>query len=377
MKVLHLITWLVPGGIEKWLLSMLGQAPLNDVVMDFCCKGAEVGVLAGEARAQGATVHHCPLGPDHVRFGQRLRQILADGQYDVVHNHMETYSGFPVWVARRAGVPVITSYHNTRFSAQTWTRAAGLRQLRDVYQRVSVGYALRQSDMVTGCSDAVLANVAPDYRERANYHLLYYGVQVPSLPDSEARAAFRAEHSWPADAAVILHVGRFNPQKNHGGLLDVFERVLAQVPAARLVLVGDGPLRPAVEQSIAERGIADQVRLLGLRDDVPRLMGLSDVFLFPSFFEGFGLAALEANAAALPVVASRVPGLTEAVVDGQTALLHDVQDVDGMVRSVTRLIAEPEYARQMGEAGRRRVEAAYSLDASARRLRDLYQLCVN
>jgi glycosyltransferase EpsF len=116
---------------------------------------------------------------------------------------------------------------------------------------------------------------------------------------------------------------------------------------------------------------------LGLRGDVPRLMGLSDVFLFPSFFEGFGLAALEANAAALPVVASRVPGLTEAVVDGQTALLHDVQDVDGMVRSVTRLLSEPEYSRQMGDAGRQRVEADYSLDASARRLRELYRLCVS
>lgn len=377
MRVLHLITWLVPGGIEKWLLSMLGQAPLNDVVMDFCCKGANVGSLADEARAHGSTVHHCPLAPDHVRFGQRLSQILADGQYDVVHNHMETYSGFPVWVAQRAGVPVVTSYHNTRFTAQTWTRAAGLRQLRDVYQRVSVGYALRHSNIVTGCSEAVLANVAPDFQERANYHVLYYGVQVPPLPEDAERTAFRAELGWPADTPVILHVGRFNEQKNHGGLLDVFERVLALVPAARLVLVGDGLLRPTVEESIAARGIGEQVRLLGLRGDVPRLMGLSDVFLFPSFFEGFGLAALEANAAALPVVASRVPGLTEAVVDGQTALLHEVQDVDGMARSVTRLLTEPDAARQMGDAGRRRVEADYSLDASARRLRDLYRACVN
>mgnify|MGYP005847811181 FL=1 len=176
---------------------------------------------------------------------------------------------------------------------------------------------------------------------------------------------------------MILHVGRFNPQKNHMGLLDVFERVLAQIPAARLVLVGDGPLRPAVERSVAERGIAEQVRLLGLRGDVPRLMGLSDVFLFPSFFEGFGLAALEANAAGLPVVASRVPGLTEAVADGQTGLLHDVADVDGMARSVARLIAEPDYRRQLGQAGRQRVEEGYSLEASARQLRDLYRLCVN
>lgn len=377
MKVLHLITWLEPGGIEKWLLTMLGQESLDDVVMDFCCKGSHVGRLADEARALGSTVFHCPLTPDHVRFGRRLSRLLVEGQYDLVHNHLQTYSGFPVWIARRAGVPVVTSYHNTQFSAQTWTRTLGLQHLRSTYGRVSVGYALRHSDVVTGCSDAVLASVAPGYKDRANYRVLYYGVQVPALPDQAERAAFRAELGWLPDAPVILHVGRFNPQKNHMGLLDVFERVLAQIPAARLVLVGDGPLRPAVERSVAERGIAEQVRLLGLRGDVPRLMGLSDVFLFPSFFEGFGLAALEANAAGLPVVASRVPGLTEAVADGQTGLLHDVADVDGMARSVARLIAEPDYRRQLGQAGRQRVEEGYSLEASARQLRDLYRLCVN
>src|SRR5437773_1351676 len=99
-KVLHLITSLTRGGIETWLLSMLRAVPRAICEMDFCCKGSATGERTSEAERLGAGVFHCPLGPGHVGFARSLGRLLAQGGYDLLHNHLELYSGFPVWVAR-------------------------------------------------------------------------------------------------------------------------------------------------------------------------------------------------------------------------------------------------------------------------------------
>ncbi len=375
MRILHLITWLQPGGIEKWLLSMLEQIPRSRYAMDFCCKGPHTGNLTPSALAQGAQVYHCPLGPDHIRYIRGLRRILREGQYNIIHNHLEAYSGLPVWIVR-GKIPVISSYHNTHFAAQTWTRTSGIRELRSLYSQHSICYALKHSDYVTGCSGGVLTSLNPQYAEKDNYRVLYYGVSIPDLPTKTKKALFREQFGWPADTPIILHVGRFHEQKNHPGLLDIFERVRAVIPETKLLLVGDGPLRPTIEAAIARRLLQDHVRLLGLRDDVPDLMTQCDLFLFPSFYEGFGLVALEANAAALPVVGSKVPGLEEAVVDGQTASLFDPHDTEAMAAAATRILLDRVLASSMGMAGRQRAEAEFSLQASAKRLVDLYDECL-
>ncbi len=373
MRVLHLITWLNRGGIESWLLSMLGEIDRADCEMDICCKGPNPGTLVAEAQAFGATVWHCPLGPDHIRFAYRLRAILKEGQYDLLHNHLGAYSGFPVWVARRARIPVITSYHNTHFAPQTWTKLFGLRQLRALYSATSVRYALRYSDLVTGCSEGVIRSLDPTGKLLGRRsRVLYYGVALPEQASEMQRTELRKSLGWPTDTPVILHVGRFCEQKNHKGVILVFEQVVERLPEARLLLVGDGPLRPPVEKLIADREMTGLVRLLGIRDNVPTLMSQCDVFLFPSLYEGFGLVALEANAAGLPVVGSRIPGLTEAVEDGETAILHDPTALQQMAESVIELITNREHAREMGEAGRLRAREHFSVAVAARNLLEVY-----
>ena len=157
------------------------------------------------------------------------------------------------------------------------------------------------------------------------------------------------------------------------GLLDVFERVRHDLPTARLLLVGDGPLRASIEGDVKKRSLTAFVSFLGLRDDVLYIMQSCDAFLFPSLFEGFGLVLTEANAAGLPVVASRVPGITEAVEDGTTALLHDPQDVDGMAKSVVGILCDSDYARGFAKRGRKRHAELFSTEAAVDRLIGLYQ----
>ncbi|NJR59169.1 MAG: glycosyltransferase family 4 protein [Cyanobacteria bacterium CRU_2_1] len=374
MKILHLIHHFNRGGIENWLLSMLREIPRNRCEMDICCKGSEIGSLAKVANELGVVVFHCPLGLAHIRFAQSLKQVLIKGHYQILHNHVEAYSGFPVWVAHTLNIPVITSFHNTNFLPQTpLTRLPLLRQLRSLYSGISIRYALYHSELVTGCSQAVLNHLDPcgkSLGDRAR--VLHYGVNLPTRSAPEMRSSFRDSYGWSADTPLILHVGRLIEQKNHLGLLSIFQHVLEQIPTAKLLIVGDGVLRPAIEHTIAERGLSQAVHLLGLRDDVSFLMNQADVFLFPSLYEGFGLVAIEANAAYLPVVGSQIPGLTEAVQDEKTALLHDVNDIEGMANSVIKLLNNKQYANQMGDAGFRRVKEHYSSKVSAEKLLEIY-----
>ena len=373
-RVLHLITSFNRGGIETWLISMLREIPRGKYQMDVCCKGTDIGPLASLAEQAGANVISCPLGPAHVGFGAKLQRILKEGKYDILHNHLEAYSGFPVWVAHQVKVPVITSFHNSHFEAQTsLTRLPIIRQIRSVYSVISIAYALRNSRLVTGCSQGVINSLDPDGKKlQTRSRVLYYGVNIPDLATPEECAQLRKEFGWEPDTPIILHVGRLIEQKNHLGLLSVFQQILQQVPTAKLLLVGKGPLEQMIEKSINQRGLSHAVRLLGARDDVPSLMSKCDIFLLPSIHEGLGVVVLEANASGLPVIGSRVTGLTEAVRDGETGILKEVGDIEGMAASAIALIKDFSYAQQMKNSGLTWIKDNFSTEVSAKRLLDIY-----
>jgi glycosyltransferase EpsF len=375
LKVLHLIHGLNRGGIETWLISMLREISRDTCAMDFCCKGSDVGVLSDMAEKLGARIFHCPLGFNHPKFAQQLTEILSTQKYTVLHNHVEVYSGFPVWIAQRLGIPTITMFHNTQFPAQDrLTQLPVLRQLRSLYGAVSIRYALKHSEFITASSQAILDSLPITKAQLDGRSRVWYtGVTIADLKGATDKIAFRRSLGWKEDTPIVLHVGRFAEQKNHVGLLKIFEKVRQQIPAAKLLMVGVGPLQTQIEAIASNHGLMDSVRFLGGRDDVPLIMSLCDVFLFPSLHEGFGLVAIEASAAGLPVVGSRISGLLEAVSDGKTGLLHDVSDIEGMATSVVHLLKDPHYAKSLAQAGREQVIQNFSIPYSANRLLEMYQ----
>jgi glycosyltransferase involved in cell wall biosynthesis len=138
------------------------------------------------------------------------------------------------------------------------------------------------------------------------------------------------------------------------------EQVVRQRPDARLLLVGEGPERGKIEDEIRQRGVEANVRLLGQRGDVARMLRAADLFLLTSISEGIPLTVIEAMAAALPVVATNVGGMTEVVEDEQTALLAPAGDAAGLAAGVVRLAGDPELRRQMGQRGRERAHGVFS-----------------
>jgi glycosyltransferase involved in cell wall biosynthesis len=375
MRVLHLIYSFYRGGLESWLISMLGEVSPETCRMDVCCMGPDTGPWAEKAERLGTRVFHIPLRPTHLGFYSGLRRVLKQENYDLIHNHLGVYSGFPVWIARNARVPVITTFHNTDFTQASmwWLRLPILSQLRNMYARLSIQYALEHTDILSGVSQGVLNAIISGRTDLLpKSRVLYLGVRVPPVPREAEKRSFRESLGLDPHSKLIIHVGRFIEQKNHRGLLAVFQRVVSNFPDARLVLIGEGPLKTLTRELIETTGMGGFVRFLGLRDDVSDLMTKSDIFLLPSLHEGLPVVALEAQAAGLPVVGSRIPGLSEAVEDGATALLHDVHDTEGMADSALKLLRHPELSDELAEAGRARIQQHFSLQAAAVRLLALY-----
>jgi colanic acid/amylovoran biosynthesis glycosyltransferase len=174
------------------------------------------------------------------------------------------------------------------------------------------------------------------------------------------------------ERGLVVAVGRFIDKKAPELTVLAFSKVLERVPEARLVMIGDGPLRPAVERVISGLGVEDRVRLLGAQDHahVVELMRRAAVFMQHSVVapsgdrEGTPVVILEAGAAAVPVVATRHEGIADVVTDRETGLLVEEGDVNGMAAAVADLLSDQERARQLGQAARSRIEEKYSMQAS-------------
>jgi glycosyltransferase involved in cell wall biosynthesis len=202
--------------------------------------------------------------------------------------------------------------------------------------------------------------------------LIPNGVAIAAPPAGD-RAAVLAELGLPADARVLGYVGRLWPQKRVQDLIWATELIKNIKPNVFTVIVGDGPDRDALVEFSQKVAIDDRVRLVGPRDDVPRLMAVMDVVVQPSQFEGMPNSVMEAMAAGLPVVASNIPGNDELVIDGETGFLVPVGDTKLLAARINRLLDEPDLGRRFGEAGQTRVRDQFSVEKMVQSHVQLYR----
>jgi N-acetyl-alpha-D-glucosaminyl L-malate synthase BshA len=221
-----------------------------------------------------------------------------------------------------------------------------------------VSYAIEHSDVVT----AVSASLRDDTIRSLG--IIREIRVIPNFLDcSEWRrrpdATLRREicGSQP-DARVVIHVSNFRPVKRVGVVLEVFQRVLERVDAV-LVMVGDGPEREPLERRVDELGLRGRVRFVGEQHDLVAWLSVADVFLLPSAQESFGLAALEAMACEVPVVAARVGGLPEAIEDGTSGYLCALDAIDVMAARTVDLLTDEAHRARIGRAGAERVRAHF------------------
>jgi glycosyltransferase EpsF len=327
MRVLTVLDRLNPGGIEVQLLQAVPWLQRQGVTVDFCC-AVPPGTLDARFEALGCRIHRVPKTPNCYSTARHLQRLLEREPYDVVHSHLGHSSGGFALGAHGAGVPAAVSFHSAMpLSLYRWRTRPVLRQLRSTWLKWHGSLIRRYARMLVGHSRVNLERFAPDWRQHPNRcRVIMNGVDFPSnhRPKNEARRRL----GLAAGATVLLHVGSLKPEKNHAGLLAIFQRVLKRQPQAQLVLVGDGRLRPAIERHAKSLGVLEGIHFAGLQNNVWPYYAAADVFVFPSESEGFGNAVVESQAAGVPVVASDIAAHHESLAPQQHRFLFPLPDYD-------------------------------------------------
>ena len=341
----HVITRMIVGGAQETVLlaaALADRSRFDPVVITGPQTGSE-GSLHGKLHDRGVEVVVLPELVREIAPWRDLRSVPALSAAfrrlgaDVVHTNSSKAGIVGRIAARRAGVDRVVHtvhgwpFHDHQRAAVAHVWKALERRTAPLADRLVV---VADADRVKGLAAGI---GRPDQYEtvRSGLELSLYAA------DAAVRAAVRAELGLPQDAVVLGAVNRLSQQKDPLSLLRAVAVPLRRNPNARLLLVGDGPLRPAVEALVTELGLSAQVVAVGLRTDVPQLLAAMDVFVSASLWEGLPRTVLQAMATGLPVVATAVDGIIDVVVDGQTGLLAEPGQPAELGAAVLRVLEEP------------------------------------
>jgi glycosyltransferase involved in cell wall biosynthesis len=347
-QVLHTLS---VGGAEV-LAARLARGLRGRFRFLFACLD-EMGTLGEELCREGFPVYVLGRKPGFDwRCAWRLAALLRREQVDVVHGHQYTpfFYGITARLLCRRPAVLFTEHgrHHPDYPRRKRMLANRL-LLRRRDRVVAVGEAVRQ---------ALIAN---EGIPAGRVGVIYNGTRLePPGAGAPDRAALRREIGVGPDDFVVMQVARLDYLKDHATAIRTLGHVARRLPGARLVLVGEGPETGKIQELVSGSGLEGRVRWLGLRRDVARLLHAADLFLLTSISEGIPVTVIEAMAAGLPVVGTRVGGMAEVVEDGTTGLLAAAGDDLGLAGHVLRLSAEPDLRRAMGRSGRERAGALFS-----------------
>lgn len=360
MRVVHVIESMIRGGGESLVLEHLRHAGpgVSTLVVALNHGGPSLETAA----RLGAETRLLGKGARRLEGWARLAGLIREWRADVVHGHNPTGALYATPAALRAGVrAVFRSEHSIHYPGRH----------SPVYPALEALLTLGTRRVLCVCDAALESHARRLPWARRRFVTLYPGISdAPPLPP---RDALRRRYGVGSGDLVVASVGSLTPQKAQHVLIEAFAAVAGRVPGARLVLGGDGPLRPAIESAVTARGLGGRVRLLGpFAEDVAELIEACDVFALSSVREGLPITILEAMRGGRPVVATRVGGIGEAVEDGATGRLAPPGDAPALAAAIEEALADPGRRAAWGEAGRRRWAERFTARRMVREAESLY-----
>ena len=298
IRVLQVVTVMNRGGLETMLMNYYRKMDRNKVQFDFMVHREDKGHYDEEILSLGGRIFRMPqIRPGNYRvYFNKLDQFFSDHkEYKVVHSHINENSSFVLRAAKKAGVPCRIAHSH----------------LSDLGIDLKLPFRLYARSVMKDHPTKYFAcskNAGKWLFRNTNTEeikVLNNAVNVEEfLFNRETRQKVRQELGVRRNQLVIGHIGRFNKQKNHEYLIDIFKSVVEKRPDAVLVMIGEGNLKPQIEKKVSDLGLSSNVRFLGVRSDIADLMQGMDLFLFPSLFEGLPVVLVEAQAAGLQCVIS-------------------------------------------------------------------------
>jgi glycosyltransferase involved in cell wall biosynthesis len=365
LRILELVVSTDLGGGPAQVKELIGRLPRAEFSMTVAGPvGGAYGRAFTESGARFVGIAVDQLGP---RPFLDVLRLIRQEKMDIVHSHGKGAGLYGRLAARRAGIAAVHTFHGIHYAdypvggGRAYVMLErGLARITRAIVHVSESQAL----------EAATLGLAPPGRS----HVIVNGIDTEHIASAAmTRAAARQILQLEPDALVLGTVARFDPVKGLDALLRAFAVAAADRPAARLLIVGDGPEGPRLRALAATLGIEARVRLPGFLADASRFLPALDLYVSASRKEGLPLALLEAMACGLAVAATRVPGHVDVVEQGVTGLLVAPEDHGGLGRAMGDLVAEPARRLAMGQAGRRRVELRFSASRMAAETADLYR----
>ena len=302
--------------------------------------------------------------PYELALSSMMVQVVQREKLDLLHVHYAIPHAYAAYMARKiledqgVVIPVVTTLHGTDITLVG----------KHPSYKPAVCFSIEHSSAVTAVSESLRRDTERNFNIRKRIRVIPNDVDLErygrGTTDTRSKVA-------PDGMPIVVHVSNFRKVKRIQDVVDIFARVRAELPA-RLVLVGDGPERTRAEEDIAARGLQDDVRWMGKSTDVERILSMSDVFLLPSESESFGLAALEAMASYVPVVATLTGGIPEVIDHGQSGYLEPVGDTKAMARDVLDILTTPGKRDAMGQLARVKAEQ-FAMAAVGAQYIELYQ----
>ena len=288
------------GGAEGFLMKIYRELDKSKYQMDFCINVKEKCFYEDEITAMGGRIYRIPSkSEDLAQFKKQLTKVIKENGYDNVLRITSSAMGFmDLKVAKKAGARVCCARSSNASDGDGLKAKVAHRLGRVLYNRY-VDVKVAPSDLAARYTfgDAVY--------EKGGVNIIHNGVDLDVFRYyPEKREEIRKEFSIDDGVTLVGHVGRFEEQKNHAFLLEIFKQLHDKDVNTKLLLVGKGALQEKIQERSAELGIGDAVIFAGVRSDVPHLLSAMDVFAFPSFYEGMPNTVIEAQATGLPCVIS-------------------------------------------------------------------------
>lgn len=375
VRVAHIITRLCQGGAQENTFHTIRLANRERFQCDLISgptTGREGSIETAITEA-GIPIQRVPTlirtpSPIHDALALRhLTRLLAEGRYDIVHTHMSKAGFLGRLAAERVGIPhVIHTPHGNVFHGYF---NGPLTRLFVWMER----HAARRTDRIIELTQGGIAeHLAEGIGQREQYRVVFSGIDTHPYEEAvHNREQTREALGIRPEEIVVGGVGRLEPVKGFTYFVAMAEALKAVGQALRFMLVGDGGLRAELEQQAETAGVS--IEFLGLREDIPTIMAAFDILVVPSINEGMGRVILEAGAAGVPVVASRVGGIPDIVDDGETGLLTPPRAPEALAEALQLLIQSPERRRLMGATARAKIVPHYSLEQMVQRIETVYE----
>lgn len=347
-RVLHVITPSRMAGAETFLARLMRRTDPAQVIQH-CISSRSAATV--EMRSAGMTFETLGIsGKLNLLAMPRIRQASRDFRADLLHSHLSTASWWCGWLERMGGPPSIGHVHG--FTSSQWHS--------------------QQSHLIA-CSQAVKVDLIQKGIEPSRVTVNHYPVDPHDQRRTRLPADVRAEFGVDERTPVVGTFAHLSVKKGYRELIRAAELVLNHIPHAQFWCVGEGPLRDELTAQLAVSGIADRVRLLGFRRDVPDLMRAIDVMCLPSHREPFGLVYVEAALAEKPVIACEAGGAPEIIEHEETGLLVRPQNVPDLTQAILTLLDNPSHSARMGRRARELALERFTWPKYLARLRDVYE----